>query len=98
MEKIVFNLLVHVIKVHAQREITNSWQGTISNSFNWVAKKKDTKYDFSDMLNELYDDAISFASGEIFNGISEDKLRVLLDKELVILNCKMILHLNSSLT
>lgn len=89
------NVVIHVIKIHAQKVISNSWQGTLTNELQWVHKHKDKEVDYSTQIEEVYERALGKASAEIFNSLEIEALEQILNKQLVILHCKSLVHLGS---
>lgn len=97
MKKYLTILVMHIIKVHAQEEVTNSWQGTISNCIQEIDKLKNSKVDYTSIIEEVYERALGKASAEVFNGIEIEMLERMINKELVINHCKTLVHLSSKL-
>lgn len=91
MQRHLLIMVQHVIKIHAEKRVTSSWQGSINNALKYINKLKTGKECWDFEINELYEEAISYAAEEVRNGISIETLEALVDKEFVVLNCKVLL-------
>lgn len=93
MNSYILVLLVHVIKIHAEKRKTRSWQNSIRNAVKKINELKDKKADLSIDLEEHYETALAMASTEIMYGIEISKLESILDQELIILHCLSLIDL-----
>lgn len=93
MQSNLLILLMHVIKSHAEKRINSSWQGSIKHSLKAINKLNKELFDFENELEELFEDAVYYSSLEIYGGKDELEVYELIDKELVILNCLMLINL-----
>lgn len=89
------NLVMHVIKIHAQKKVTSSWQGTLNNELEGILNIKDSKTDYTQQIEDVYERALGKASGEVFNGVEIEALEQMIDKRMVIQHCKTLVHLGS---
>lgn len=93
MRSYLMVILTHVIKIHAEKRTTNSWEGSIYNAIIGILRLNVNKIDFELELNSLWEDAIEFASCEVKGGLEINDLENLVKQQLVVLHCLSLLNL-----
>lgn len=86
-------LVMHVIKIHAEKRKTGSWQNSIRYSLKGINKLNNRGVDFDIELEEVFEDALEYASLEINGGCNKKVVLSLIDKDLVLLSCKLLIDL-----
>lgn len=90
MKSYLMNLMVHVIKIHAQEKTTSSWLGSMNNALKYIRQLQDsplTEEQWLLKLEDIYEDSLIYASNEIFNGCEVEYLETKVNKLIVLLHC-----------
>lgn len=78
-------------KGDAQKEITSSWTNTINNTLKYLSKGNLSKEQIEIEILDIWEDAIQWASEEVYGGIDIEGLNKLIDKERIVRFCILLI-------
>ncbi len=93
MKSYLLILLIHVLKIHAQKKYVAGWENSIRTSVKYINRLKDNSIPFDLELADLWEEALIHASIEIDGGCTVNHVESLVDKELIILHCLTLINL-----